>query len=78
MKMLWNKTVICSGSQIKKPHEVLGRHNPDKNVVEWRKGRSVDFPQRYWEKKIEGNRWWENGQVNYRKPTWPQYSFYTT
>ena len=52
MRMLWNENVICSGAQVKKPHEVLGKHNPDKNILDWRKGRSVGIPQSRWEKPI--------------------------
>ena len=68
MQMLWKESLICTGSKIKDPHEMHGKHNPVENIFDYRKGKSVELLQSRWETPIRGDRWWENGQLEYRRP----------
>ena len=68
MQMLYNDNLTCLGSKIKQPHEMHGVHNPIENICDYRKGQSVELLQSKWETPISGDRWWENGQLQYRRP----------
>ena len=78
MQMLWKENLICTGNKVKDPHEIHGKHNPAENIFDYRKGKSVELFQSRWETPIRGERWWENGQLDYRRPGYSQTLHKTT